>query len=241
MAKRKIKSAKKTLEDKAPKGEFLAYINKKEAKLLKKLGGSGKKINGIPSFWDSEDTSGGGYSEAEANAAGVDTSQDSSYGGSDGENDSWGTPGSSQAMKDAVDAINNPDDDDTNYTYGYGDRYNQQRGISNAKYGMFNYTPSMMALDALRAINPYGDYSTTGPDANTVEGGDNSDIPLRQNQFNSSLINDSSLYTPEQIDYRLFESSKNPFYSLRPNINSGGRIGYAEGSKPKGIKYLLGY
>ena len=84
MAKRKIKSAKKTLEDKAPKGEFLAYINKKEAKLLKKLGGSGKKINGIPSFLDAEDTGGGGYSEAEANAAGVDTSQDSSYGNDGG-------------------------------------------------------------------------------------------------------------------------------------------------------------
>ena len=86
MAKRKIKSAKKTLEDKAPKGEFLAYINKKEAKLLKKLGGSGKKINGIPSFLDAEDTGGGGYSEAEANAANVDTSQDSSY-GNDGDFD----------------------------------------------------------------------------------------------------------------------------------------------------------
>tara|TARA_R110000822_G_scaffold464_3_gene2233 strand:+ start:63 stop:680 length:618 start_codon:yes stop_codon:yes gene_type:complete len=58
MAKRKIKSAKKTLEDKAPKGEFLAYINKKEAKLLQKLGGSGKKINGIPSF--TADTGPGG-------------------------------------------------------------------------------------------------------------------------------------------------------------------------------------
>jgi len=38
------------LKKNAPKGEFLAYINKDEANLLKKLGGSGKLVNGIPSF-----------------------------------------------------------------------------------------------------------------------------------------------------------------------------------------------
>jgi hypothetical protein len=38
------------LKKNAPKGEFLAYINKKEATMLKKAGGSGKLVNGIPSF-----------------------------------------------------------------------------------------------------------------------------------------------------------------------------------------------
>mgnify|MGYP003635451032 FL=1 len=38
------------LKNKAPKGEFLAYINKKEAAMLKKAGGSGELVNGIPSF-----------------------------------------------------------------------------------------------------------------------------------------------------------------------------------------------
>ena len=38
------------LKKNAPKGEFLAYINKEEAALLKKHGGSGKLVNGIPSF-----------------------------------------------------------------------------------------------------------------------------------------------------------------------------------------------
>ena len=38
------------LKKNAPKGEFLAYINKKEAAMLKKAGGSGKLVNGIPSF-----------------------------------------------------------------------------------------------------------------------------------------------------------------------------------------------
>jgi hypothetical protein len=40
----------KDLKKNAPKGEFLAYINKEEAALLKKHGGSGKLVNGIPSF-----------------------------------------------------------------------------------------------------------------------------------------------------------------------------------------------
>ena len=47
---------KNQLEQYAPKGEFLAYINKKEANVLKALGGSGRvvKETGIPSF--AEDT-----------------------------------------------------------------------------------------------------------------------------------------------------------------------------------------
>ena len=48
----KILEAKKLLEQYAPKGEFLAYISRDEAKTLKELGGSGIIIEetGIPSF-----------------------------------------------------------------------------------------------------------------------------------------------------------------------------------------------
>jgi len=48
----KILEAKKLLEQYAPQGEFLAYINSDEAKTLKDLGGSGITIKetGIPSF-----------------------------------------------------------------------------------------------------------------------------------------------------------------------------------------------
>ena len=47
-----LASLKKQLEQYAPKGEFLAYINEKEANVLKSLGGSGRivKETGIPSF-----------------------------------------------------------------------------------------------------------------------------------------------------------------------------------------------
>ena len=48
----KILEAKKILEEYAPAGEFLAYISKEEAELLKSLGSSGTLVEetGIPSF-----------------------------------------------------------------------------------------------------------------------------------------------------------------------------------------------
>jgi len=48
-----IKIGKKILNRYAPKDEFIAYINKNEEKILKKLGGYGKPINetGIKSFF----------------------------------------------------------------------------------------------------------------------------------------------------------------------------------------------
>jgi len=45
-SKSEIKKAKNLLNKYAPKGEKLAYIDSKEAKLLKRIGGAGKDING---------------------------------------------------------------------------------------------------------------------------------------------------------------------------------------------------
>ena len=46
-----LKAKVKLLQDKAPKDHFLAYINANEAKLLKKMGGSGEMTpQGIPSL-----------------------------------------------------------------------------------------------------------------------------------------------------------------------------------------------
>jgi len=52
MITEKILKAKKILEEHAPKGEFLAYISKEEAEILKNLGGSGTAVEptGIPSY-----------------------------------------------------------------------------------------------------------------------------------------------------------------------------------------------
>jgi len=56
-----LASLKNELEKYAPKGEFLAYINEKEANVLKSLGGSGRivKETGIPSFETDSDSSSG--------------------------------------------------------------------------------------------------------------------------------------------------------------------------------------
>jgi hypothetical protein len=66
MKKKKIKDplaeAARLLNENAPEGESLAYINQDEAKLLKSIGGLGKPVNssGVPSyiiqFWGWEGT-----------------------------------------------------------------------------------------------------------------------------------------------------------------------------------------
>ena len=52
VTKKQLLEAKKLLEAHAPKGEFLAYINKDEAQVLKNLGGSGRIVEAtqIPSY-----------------------------------------------------------------------------------------------------------------------------------------------------------------------------------------------
>ena len=47
-----LREARTVLERHAPRGEFLAYINSREANVLKKMGGAGRDINntGVPSF-----------------------------------------------------------------------------------------------------------------------------------------------------------------------------------------------
>jgi hypothetical protein len=47
-----LEQARQMLQNKAPSGEFLAYINSREANVLKKMGGAGRDINntGVPSF-----------------------------------------------------------------------------------------------------------------------------------------------------------------------------------------------
>ena len=60
MSIKKTREAKRLIESMAPKGEFLAYINPKEAQMLKDAGGSGiMTAAGIPSFVDFTDTSQG--------------------------------------------------------------------------------------------------------------------------------------------------------------------------------------
>ena len=73
-------------KDMAPEGEFLAYINPKEAKMLKAAGGSGVMTKaGIPSFVDF-----GNYADVAQAAAGGEFgggSPQETFGGDDQEDD----------------------------------------------------------------------------------------------------------------------------------------------------------
>jgi len=74
------------LKKKAPKGEFLAYINQGEANALKDAGGSGHLVNGIPSFVGSD------YSEkSDANKSGYQGGNRGS-GGYQGSNNKTNNP-----------------------------------------------------------------------------------------------------------------------------------------------------
>ena len=59
MSIKKTQEAKRLIEEMAPQGEFLAFINPKEAGILKAMGGSGKITSmGIPSFTEDEEDTG---------------------------------------------------------------------------------------------------------------------------------------------------------------------------------------
>ena len=76
----KLKKAAGLLNDEAPKGEFLAYINPKEAGLLSSKGGAGIDINnsGVPSFYGSDDY---GSGEDGQGGSSNSSSDDNSSGG----------------------------------------------------------------------------------------------------------------------------------------------------------------
>ena len=79
----KLQKAAGLLNDEAPKGEFLAYINAKEAGLLSSRGGAGIDINnsGVPSYIEYDDSSGSGHASASSSSS--SSSDDSGGSGSD--------------------------------------------------------------------------------------------------------------------------------------------------------------
>ena len=83
--KAELKKAKNLLNKYAPKGEELAYINSKEAKLLKRMGGAGKDINGtgIKSYFD-PGSGRGSVSESLSESAGLGSSSSGGGGGGGG-------------------------------------------------------------------------------------------------------------------------------------------------------------
>ena len=112
----KLKKAAGLLNDEAPKGEFLAYINAKEAGLLSSKGGAGIDINnsGIPSFYGSDD-----YGSGEDGQGGSSSS-------SNDDNSSGGDYDYNYAMSVQNQINNTPtsDNDDIDSQYTTGKEFN---------------------------------------------------------------------------------------------------------------------
>ena len=69
MSIRDTKQAKRLIEAMAPEGEFLAFINQREAQMLKDAGGSGlMTLAGIPSFVEYGDISGATASQSQVDS-----------------------------------------------------------------------------------------------------------------------------------------------------------------------------
>ena len=92
--KTELKKAKNLLNKYAPKGEELAYINFKEAKLLKRIGGAGKDINGtgIKSYYGSDDYGAGEDGKGSSGRSGGGS------GGSGGDNNNSPQPASFRSV-----------------------------------------------------------------------------------------------------------------------------------------------
>jgi hypothetical protein len=69
MSIRNTKQAKRLIEAMAPEGEFLAFINEREAQMLRDAGGSGiMTLAGIPSFVEYGDISGATASQSQVDS-----------------------------------------------------------------------------------------------------------------------------------------------------------------------------
>ena len=85
MSIRDTREARRLIQSMAPEGEFLAFINEKEAQMLRDAGGSGiMTLAGIPSFVDFGGA-GTGYGSA------ADTFSSAGGGGSSSSNDGGGS------------------------------------------------------------------------------------------------------------------------------------------------------
>ena len=84
LSENKLKKYAEALNDAAPEGEFLAYINPEESKILKNAGGSGLPTkSGIPSYRGDDAYGGGGSSSSSggSSSGGGDGGGRESYGG----------------------------------------------------------------------------------------------------------------------------------------------------------------
>ena len=170
----KLQKAAGLLNDEAPKGEFLAYINAKEAGLLSSQGGAGIDINnsGVPSYVDFGG-GGSGYGSAQDSFDAASGNPGASGGGSRSDNDS----GSDTVVGSDI---------DMQYTVGDG-------------YGEGNYVSTVGDWAESRGLTE--DYSSEDLESQVVLDQAAFDAGFRSQDFkdyySGESINIQNLNTPE--------------------------------------------
>ena len=227
------------LQAKAPPGEFLAYINPEEAGILKAMGGAGKKINGIPSFFASGpgDTGGaGGADGAGGNDEGGGGSGDTGDMGSEAANAAATAAGAASVGVGGIGGFGDPG---VAVGRGFmGSLGNFGRNVANMARA--NPISSMvatavlgpfgsLALNAARAYGPTGTTSTVSTDESDGDG-------------TSNALVQQAIADPLGLNAQRDMSQVDALYNqYRTNVGfqEGGRVGYAEGSKSKKEKTTL--
>lgn len=124
-------SALEQLQKKAPEGEFVAYINSEEAKMLKDAGGSGNLINGIPSFY-SEGSEGGGRDNSGTSSS--DSSESQAPDSVQGSGSNVGTStASGPSSTSNVDGTDNEEADPANANTSTGGGYVSNQDFSQSQ------------------------------------------------------------------------------------------------------------
>jgi hypothetical protein len=138
-------------------------------------------------------------------------------------------------------------------------RGNPMTSLGLTALGTMIGVPALGVMNAVNSVYGGGSSgSSTGSgqgEDGSGDGGDEEDERTPISSFDSALLTPDLLDSynlAKNRDYRLFQSSNNPFYSLQRNpsggINNvytefkkGGRVGFAEGgSMSKGLDYLSG-
>jgi hypothetical protein len=241
------------LQAKAPPGEFLAYINPEEAGVLKALGGSGKKINGIPSFFASSpgDTGGAGGDDGAGgnDAGGGGGSTDTGDMGSEAANVSSTQSGAASVGVGGIGGFGDPG---VAVGTGFmGSLGNFGRNVANMARA--NPISSIIASAVLgpigslafNAARAYGPTGTTGTMSTTESDGDGDGGDGRTpiSSFDIALLTPDLLDSynlAKNRDYRLYQGANNPFYSMQAVPSGGIKNVYTEFKKGGRVGFALG-
>jgi hypothetical protein len=135
-------------------------------------------------------------------------------------------------------------------------RGNPMTSLGLTALGTMIGVPALGVMNAVNSVYGGGSSgSSTGSGQGEDGSGDGGDGRTPISSFDSALLTPDLLDSynlAKNRDYRLFQSSNNPFYSLQRNpsggisnvyteFKKGGRVGFAEGgSMSKGLDYLSG-